>query len=163
MKEYFSLQNIFKQDFTDKKVVLAGGSFDIINHGHINFLKKCKDLGDILIIGLASDQEIKNRKGQERPINPALYRAKVLSSIRTVDYVFITNSSAYSSKIIRKIRPDVVALPLEYGKFQRRREHKKQLELEFPNINIKLTKSASRISTTKVIAKIVNRYNSDKT
>ncbi|HID38539.1 MAG TPA: bifunctional heptose 7-phosphate kinase/heptose 1-phosphate adenyltransferase, partial [Calditrichaeota bacterium] len=65
---------------TDKKVVFTNGCFDIIHGGHIEFLQKAKALGDILIVGLNTDQSVKKLKGENRPINNEKERANILRS-----------------------------------------------------------------------------------
>lgn len=69
----------------EKKVVFTNGCFDIIHAGHIDLLQKAKEKGDILIVGLNSDDSIKRIKGSCRPINNLEMRIKMLSSIQYVD------------------------------------------------------------------------------
>ncbi len=81
--------------------------------GHINFLENAKKQGDVLILLLESDIAIKKQKGKNRPINPSLNRAKVLSSIAQVDIVIPLdmqfNNENYND-LIFKISPDVIAI-----------------------------------------------------
>jgi glycerol-3-phosphate cytidylyltransferase len=74
-----------------KMIVTTNGCFDILHLGHIQYLEEAKALGDILIVGINSDQSVKMIKGKGRPINPEKDRAKVLASLRCVDYTFIFN------------------------------------------------------------------------
>lgn len=93
----------------NKKKVLAGGCFDLLHLGHITFLEKSRKKGDIQIILLESDQTIKKIKGQNRPINDQLTRAKILVSLRSVDFVVLlppVNSNKQYDQIVASIKPD---------------------------------------------------------
>lgn len=96
-----------------KKIVLVGGCFDILHNGHIFFLKESKREGDILFVLLESDENIRKRKGEKRPINSQKDRANILSSILSVDYVVLltgmTKNEDYD-KLIVQIEPDIIAL-----------------------------------------------------
>ena len=97
----------------NKKIVLAGGCFDIIHIGHIEFLKNAKKFGDILILLLESDESIKNLKGEKRPINNQDNRSKILSTIEYVDYVIplpkIYKTQDYNDLVL-KINPSIIAV-----------------------------------------------------
>ncbi len=96
-----------------KKIVLAGGCFDIIHTGHIEFLKKAKEKGDILIILLESDESIKKRKEIKRPINNQTDRSLVLSQVRPVDIIInltpLKSDEEYKN-IVNLIQPDIIAV-----------------------------------------------------
>lgn len=97
----------------NKMVVLAGGCFDIIHIGHIEFLKNAKKSGDILILLLESDESIKNLKGEKRPINNQKNRSKILSSIEYVDYIIplpkIYKTQDYNNLVL-KLKPNIIAI-----------------------------------------------------
>lgn len=96
-----------------KKLVLVGGSFDIIHAGHINHLKKAKSLGDVLVAHIASDNRVREKKGPGRPIFAARQRALVVSALKFVDYVFIYNGRHYDQEVVDKIKPDILLLHKE--------------------------------------------------
>lgn len=94
-----------------KSIVLAGGCFDILHLGHINFIKKAKEQGDVLILLLESDQSIREKKGEERPINNQQVRAQILAAIIYVDYVVLLpklENKDYDA-IISSISPAIIA------------------------------------------------------
>lgn len=103
------LRNFKKQD---RKIVLAGGCFDILHPGHVIFLQKARKAGDILVVFLESDQKVKKLKGINRPVLGQKERAKVLSALQAVDYVvllpFLKTNLDYD-QLISRIRPDVIA------------------------------------------------------
>lgn len=90
-----------------KRIVFTNGCFDILHSGHIDYLKKTKELGDILIIGINSDESVKKIKQQNRPINKLLDRMIVLDSIKYVDYVVPFNEET-PENLIKIIKPDVL-------------------------------------------------------
>lgn len=96
-----------------KKIVLAGGCFDILHIGHIAFLEKAKKAGDILILLLESDQAIKLLKGKDRPVNNQENRATILSAIEFVDFIVLLpkpyKGGDYDT-LVEKISPDVIAV-----------------------------------------------------
>jgi len=95
-----------------KKLVLAGGCFDILHVGHIKFLTAAKKRGNVLFILLESDKNVEIFKGKNRPINNQGERAMILSSLRAVDYVIILGEMKTNSdydKLIINLKPDIIA------------------------------------------------------
>ena len=72
-----------------RRIITTNGCFDILHKGHVDYLRKAKGLGDVLIVAINSDEVIKKLKGKDRPINDALSRAEVLAALSCVDYVTI--------------------------------------------------------------------------
>lgn len=70
-----------------KSIVFTNGCFDILHAGHIDYLRKAKELGDILVVGINSDDSIRRLKGLSRPINCLEHRRMLLESLRFVDHV----------------------------------------------------------------------------
>ncbi len=97
----------------NKKIVFTNGCFDIIHIGHITLLEKAKSLGDILVVGLNSDESVKKLKGKERPIVPQNERAEILDSIKYVDYVVVFDELT-PYKVITEIRPDIIVKGEDY-------------------------------------------------
>jgi D-beta-D-heptose 7-phosphate kinase/D-beta-D-heptose 1-phosphate adenosyltransferase len=90
-----------------KKIVFTNGCFDILHRGHVEYLSKAKQLGDVLIVGLNSDSSVKMIKGDKRPIVPQEDRAFILSNLSFVDYVVIFDEPT-PYELISKIVPDVL-------------------------------------------------------
>jgi D-beta-D-heptose 7-phosphate kinase/D-beta-D-heptose 1-phosphate adenosyltransferase len=91
----------------DKKIVFTNGCFDILHSGHVLYLEEAKSCGDILILGLNSDQSVKRLKGESRPINNELDRAIVLSGLESVDYVVVFKEDT-PYQLISEIQPDIL-------------------------------------------------------
>ena len=90
-----------------KKIVFTNGCFDILHAGHIQYLREAKRLGDILILGLNSDESVKILKGKNRPINNQQDRALVLSELISVDYIVIFQEDT-PYNLINYIKPDIL-------------------------------------------------------
>lgn len=97
----------------NKKVVFTNGCFDIIHSGHITLLKEASELGDILIVGLNSDNSIKRLKGSNRPINNLENRINVLSAISYVDYIVVFEDDT-PINIIKYLKPDYLVKGGDY-------------------------------------------------
>ena len=114
-----SFDNIQKQVLKwreeNKKIVFTNGCFDIIHRGHVDYLSKAKDLGDILIIGLNTDQSVRNIKGNTRPIQDENSRAIILASMQFVDaIVFFSEPTPYT--LIKEMQPDILVKGADYKK-----------------------------------------------
>ncbi|MAX66480.1 MAG: D-glycero-beta-D-manno-heptose 1-phosphate adenylyltransferase [Bacteriovoracaceae bacterium] len=97
----------FLSERKNKKVVFTNGCFDILHRGHISYLNEAKSLGDILVLGLNSDESVKRLKGPTRPVNNEQDRKFVLENLKSIDYVFIfTEDTPYN--LISKIKPDIL-------------------------------------------------------
>ena len=131
-----------------KKIVFTNGCFDILHIGHIKYLEAAKSHGDILIIGLNSDQSIRLIKGENRPINTQDDRANILVALKGVDYLVIFDEKT-PLKLINLVKPDVLVKGGDYeGKQIIGQEISKELVI-IPFIKGK--------STTKIIERIKNK------
>lgn len=97
----------------DQKMVFTNGCFDILHKGHIHYLSEASELGDILVIGLNSDQSVKRIKGENRPYQDENSRALVLAALSFVDYVVIFNEDT-PHDLIEKLRPEVLVKGGDY-------------------------------------------------
>ena len=96
-----------------KKVVFTNGCFDILHRGHVAYLNQARDLGDLLIVGINSDESVKRLKGPERPVNMLEDRAYVLSALKSVDYV-IPFEEDTPLNLINLIMPDILVKGGDY-------------------------------------------------
>ena len=129
----------------NKKIVFTNGCFDILHIGHVKYLQKAKSLGDVLILGVNSNESVKRLKGAERPINDEYDRAYLLASMEVVDYVVIFEEDT-PYELIKKVKPDILVKGKDYeGKEVVGSDIAKEVQLiEFVNGK----------STTKIIEKI---------
>ena len=90
----------------DKKVVFTNGCFDIIHAGHVRYLTTARNFGDMLIVGLNTDESVRRLKGASRPINNQDDRAEVLLGLKAVDHV-IFFGEATAENLIAEVKPAV--------------------------------------------------------
>ena len=94
--------------FKDNKIVFTNGCFDILHKGHVSYLSQAADLGDILVVGLNSDESVKKlNKGVNRPIQDQDSRALILASLHHVNAVIIFDEDT-PADLISKVQPDVL-------------------------------------------------------
>ena len=136
-----------------KKVVFTNGVFDLIHSGHVDYLSKAKILGDVLIVGLNSDESVKRIKGDKRPILKQEERAFILSNLKPVDYVIFFDEDT-PEKLISEIIPDILVKGADWavekivGCEIVKKNGGKVMNIEFVNDQ----------STSKIIDLIVKRY-----
>jgi len=99
--------------FLNKKIVFSNGCFDILHLGHIDYLSKASDFGDILIIGLNTDNSVRKLKGNNRPINDEKSRAMILASLQFVSAVVLFDEDT-PYDLIKFVQPDVLVKGSDY-------------------------------------------------
>ena len=109
-RDFFG-RNDFKRH--GQKIVLTNGCFDVLHFGHVHYLLQAKKLGDILVIGLNSDDSVRRLKGPRRPINGENERALVLAALVCVDYVTLFEEDT-PEELIKVVRPDVLVKGGDY-------------------------------------------------
>jgi len=96
-----------------RKVIFTNGCFDILHRGHATYLQKAKELGDILILGLNSDESIRRLKGAERPINNLEDRAFLIGALESIDFVVpFWEDTPY--ELIKLIQPNILVKGADY-------------------------------------------------
>ncbi|MBQ7515890.1 MAG: D-glycero-beta-D-manno-heptose 1-phosphate adenylyltransferase [Schwartzia sp.] len=89
-----------------RRIVFTNGCFDILHAGHVRYLTAARAEGDVLIVGLNSDESVRRLKGPSRPVNPETDRAEVLGGLRAVDAVTIFDEPT-AAELIALVKPDV--------------------------------------------------------
>ena len=89
------------------KIIFTNGCFDLLHPGHVQYLKKAKRQGGILIVGLNSDASVRRIKGKARPIFSQKDRARLLSSLPCVDYITIFGQDT-PYQLIKALKPDIL-------------------------------------------------------
>ncbi len=91
----------------DRRIVFTNGCFDILHAGHVEMLRRCRELGDLLVVGINDDGSVRRLKGEGRPVHDLAARATVLGGLASVDYV-VAFGEETPETIIRRVRPDVL-------------------------------------------------------
>jgi len=97
-----------------QRIVLTNGCFDVLHRGHTRYLNQAKQLGDVLVVALNSDDSVRRLKGDGRPINTATDRAAVIAALSCVDYVTVFDEST-AVPLIEQLRPEVYAKGGDYS------------------------------------------------
>jgi D-glycero-beta-D-manno-heptose 1-phosphate adenylyltransferase len=97
------------------RIVLTSGSFDLIHLGHVKYLAKAKEQGDILAVGVDSDAKIRRRKGDDRPMVPQDERLEMLAHQRPVDLIFLKDDDEPRWALIKAVEPDVLVLTADHS------------------------------------------------
>jgi D-beta-D-heptose 7-phosphate kinase / D-beta-D-heptose 1-phosphate adenosyltransferase len=129
----------------DRKIIFTNGCFDILHIGHVKYLEKTKSFGDILILGLNSDESVRRLKGINRPINSQDERAYILASLEVIDYVVIFDDDT-PIDLIALIQPDILVKGSDY-------EGKEVIGQDIAK-ELKLVNLVNGKSTTKIIERI---------
>ena len=157
--QYGDLKNI-RGKHENQKIVFCSGSFDLPHAGHVIFFEDCKQLGDVLVVGVGGDEIIRQHKGPERPIMNEHVRAKLISSLKPVDYCLIDDNSfrkhifSFVEFVFDNLRPDVYVVNSDGFDMSARRELAKKYGVEAVVLERWAPKEFDGISTTKIIKKI---------
>ena len=100
-----------------KKIVFTNGAFDILHLGHVDYLQKAKDCGQVLVVGVNSDRSVKSYKDPNRPINGERDRLRVLSALECVDYAVLFQDPT-PIRLIQALRPHVLVKGADWKKSQ---------------------------------------------
>lgn len=146
IKTFSQIEQIVKRyKSQSKRVVFTNGCFDILHVGHVKYLQEAKSYGDVLIVGLNSDDSIRRLKGETRPINTLDDRAYILASLEAVDYVVPFDSDT-PYELIKLIKPDILVKGGDY-------RSKNVVGSEFSG-ELRLVDFVDGKSTTNIIDKI---------
>jgi glycerol-3-phosphate cytidylyltransferase len=135
-----------------KKIVTTNGSFDIFHFGHIILLEECKRQGDILIVGINSDESVRAyKKKPGRPVNPENARIGGVVALSAIDYAFLFDETT-PNQWIEKMKPDVHCNSSEYGKPEEWVEY--EAVTKSGGICHAVSRDDDGLSTTEIVEKI---------
>jgi len=95
------------------RVVFANGCFDVLHVGHVRYLAGARELGDMLIVGINSDEQVAIQKGAGRPVLRASERAEIVAALESVTYVTIFDEPTVE-QLLLALKPDVHAKGTDY-------------------------------------------------
>ena len=131
------------------KKVFVNGTFDGPHPGHIELLNYAKSLGDILYVGIDSDERVKQLKGPTRPIHNQEDRKFLLENLKAVDRVLIFNTDEELENLVKSVQPDIMIVGSDYI-------NKKVIGSEYAK-QLRFFNRIDGYSTTKIIESIINR------
>jgi len=136
-----------------KRLVFTNGCFDILHVGHIRYLAAARSKGDILVVGLNSDESVKIIKDEHRPIMNQEQRAEILAGLWCVDYITIFNEPD-PLKLIKVIMPDVLVKGADW----REQDIIGADVVKAGGGEVVRVSVVPDISTSRIIERIVKRY-----
>lgn len=96
-----------------RKIVFTNGCFDLLHVGHVRYLNKARQCGDVLVVALNTDASVRRLKGENRPLVPQRERAEVLGGLAAIDYVTFFNEETPAA-IISELKPQVLVKGADY-------------------------------------------------
>ena len=97
----------------NKRLVFTNGCFDLLHRGHIYYLSRARELGDLLVVGLNSDASVARLKGSGRPVNKVEARAEILGALAFVDYIIVFDEET-PLNLITRLEPDILVKGGDY-------------------------------------------------
>lgn len=150
-----------RETHAGKLLVFVSGSFDLVHAGHVRFLKGAKELGDILVVAVGPDDQIREAKGDERPVTSEGTRLFMVSELRPVDYAFLNPPRTSSEplapirEMLLTVKPDVWAVNHDASQLPFRKELAKQLGVCLAVLNLRRDDSEwKNLSTSFLIQKL---------
>lgn len=95
------------------RIILANGCFDVLHVGHVRYLAGARELGDVLVVGVNSDEQVVRLKGPGRPVLPAEERAEIVAALEPVTYVTVFDEPTVE-ELLLALKPDVHAKGTDY-------------------------------------------------
>ena len=143
---------------TGKSFCLVGGAFDLIHFGHLHLLEYAATLEDLLVVAVLSDKYVHGYKNSTRPIINQRQRAAMVSALRCVDYIYISNVSPNSPRVLSLLKPDSVVFGEDLHNESRFNQRIAQVKASSPQTKVQiLTRyTDEEISTGSIIRKIRN-------
>ena len=94
--------------------VFVNGTFDLLHRGHLDLLNYAKSLGEYVIVGIDSDERVKQMKGSSRPINCLMDRAHMLANLKSVDEVRFFGSDKELEGLVKEVKPDIMVVGADW-------------------------------------------------
>lgn len=140
-----------------KRLVWTNGCFDLLHAGHVLYLQRARQLGDVLVVGLNSDRSFQQWKRRPGPIQTQIQRATVLLGLRSVDYVILFDEPS-PLLLLQTIRPEVYVKGDDYSLDVI--DQKERAVVESYGGKIAFCSGAPELSTSSIIQRILRLYGS---
>jgi rfaE bifunctional protein nucleotidyltransferase chain/domain len=133
----------------NKVLVFVNGTFDVLHRGHIELLNYAKSIGNHLVVGVDTDERIKEKKGKLRPVNSLKERTFMLENLKAVDEVFSFSSNQELETLIKYLKPGIMVVGSDWRDKPVIGSQYASKLIFFERIN--------GYSTTKIIQSIIDR------
>jgi cytidyltransferase-like protein len=152
-----------RSQFQNKKIVFCSGCYDILQSGHAVFFNQCRELGDILVVGIGRDSVITQLKGPGRPVNPEINRLYLVAAMHDVDFAVLNGSEIKTGKIdfeniIEKLKPDYFVVNDDDSGLESKQALCKKYGVEIKFVSRVVPVELEPTSTTRIIDKINFAY-----
>ena len=140
----------------NRKFTLIGGCFDLIHVGHLHLLEHAASLEEVLVVAVLSDAYTRTYKGIQRPVINQDQRARMVASVRFVDFVYISDGSPSSVEALQLLKPDTVVFEEESGTTEKMQKRLSQIATSSPNTRVEFLPRYKKeeVSTGGIIRKI---------
>lgn len=140
-----------------ERIVFTNGCFDILHVGHVRYLQQARALGDLLVLGLNSDESVRGLKGASRPLVPEDERAEMLAALQCVDYVSVFSESRPDA-LIEVVRPNIHVKGGDY----REEDLPEAAVVRRHGGRVAILPLVEDRSTTNIVARILEVYGGDR-
>lgn len=121
IRKWLSLDTLLKRLDAHRRrreqIVFTNGCFDILHVGHVRYLKSARQLGDILVVGLNTDESVRRIKGKGRPVNTLADRAEILAAFPFITYLVAFDTDSVEP-LVKAVRPDILVKGGDYKPLQ---------------------------------------------
>lgn len=151
-----------RKNYLGKIIVYCDGSFDLTHAGHVLFFEECKSMGDLLVVGVGADLDIRKYKGKTRPILNQMVRLKTVDSFKPVDYCFLNKLPAQKNLLshlevnFSKLKPDIYVINEDAFNIDYRKKMANKYNVKLVVAKRTCPVDFEAISTSKIIEKINN-------
>jgi rfaE bifunctional protein nucleotidyltransferase chain/domain len=114
LKRSSAARQVVRWKSEGKKIVFTNGCFDLLHLGHVDYLEKAREQGDVLVVGLNSDKSVKSLKGPQRPIMEEYGRARLLAAMYFIDMVVLFDEDTPYDLIV-ELMPDILIKGKDYN------------------------------------------------
>ncbi len=158
------LQNL-RETYSNKTIVFCTGCYDILQSGHAVFFNQCKQLGDILVVGVGRDEVITTLKGPGRPVNPENNRMYLVAAMHDVDFAVLNDHEIVGNKIdfkniLELLKPDIFVLNDDDAGLEEKSRICQRIGTEIKLVSRIVPPELEATSTTRIIDKINFKYRS---
>lgn len=149
-----------REKHQSERIIFAGGCYDLVHEGHAAGLVMRRSLGDLLVVGVSTDERVKERKGPTRPVRNELARVTLVDALKPVDYALIMPTGVYegyrpTAQVIMALRPDAF---VEAAENAGQWDPQVKSYLESLGTQFLYEESAKQESTTNIIERIIGAH-----